>query len=91
MVFGLDAVSRPDVHTDLPGEASCSLWGHFHSRPPAPDYLGTESWQKEEGNRGAGRGPGEDMGLTKCSPDNTLAVLPTQRDAGLLSLIRDLV
>ena len=90
MVFGLDAVNRPDVHTDLPGEASCSLWGHFLSHPPAPDYLGRESWQKEEGDRGAGRSPGEDVGLMKCPPDNTLAVPPTQPDAGPLSVTEGL-
>ncbi|KAB1271630.1 hypothetical protein Cadr_000008926 [Camelus dromedarius] len=63
-VFGPDVVSLPDAHTDPHREASCRRWGYVLPTPPAPTYLGRESWQKEDGDRKAQRDTREDMGLT---------------------------
>ena len=56
--FGPDVVSRPDAHTDLDKEVSCSLGPFPLLTPTSSTHLGKESWEGQEGDREAWRGQG---------------------------------
>ena len=85
-MFGPDVVSRTDAHTALLREVSAVYTRYLLPAPQAPSYLGTKNWHKEEGDRGTGREPREDVRLTKCLPDNTIRQLSTWPDSRPLAL-----
>lgn len=63
------------MHTAPLREASAAYMRHLPA-PQAPSYLGSKNWHKEEGDRGTGREPRENVRHAKCLPESTIPQLP---------------